>query len=302
LKPLFTADEFLAVVDEAFALPENGLFERGKPRASALASDARELAYMMSATEYDDGVGRKSRPDMRLTAEQGRHMEDLSVKVVETLGFEVANRQISLPDDYFVTGHPDGELVTKDGLKWGWEHKHPGRFDFLHILQNGSIRHKDATPKWFLQAVLYGWGLGWDMVQFVVIAQDASGVVAEARRNAGSKNPAFRWGDRVLEGGDQNPKVWVEAFDLRPYYRTLAPAAKYRAEWLAKWKERSGDPKDVQLEHSPYESIGPRGANKGIEFPWAFSEWLGAAQRDGQSGHRAPGLPGNLTGEWTGNG
>lgn len=304
MKPLFTSKEFLSVVEQTFALPENELFERGKPRASALGSDARELAYMMAATEHDRGVGSRSRPDHRLTAEQGRHMEALSSSIIKELGFEVVNSQISLPDDYFVTGHPDGELVRTDGsypdgLKWGFEHKHPGRWDYIHIIQHGTIRHAEACPKWFLQAVLYGWALGWDMVQFVVVAQDASGIMTEANRNAGSKNPGFRWGDKV-QSGERDPKVWTEAFDLRPYYHTLAPAAKKRAEWLANWKERSGDPKDVQLEHSPYDLIGARGANKGVQFPWAFSEWLGHAQADGQSGFRAPPLPEGLTGSWTG--
>lgn len=293
-------------MDLTYALPENELFERGKPRASSLASDARELAYMMSATPHDAGKGNRTRPDMRLTAEQGRHMESMSIDIIGSLGFEVVDAQISLPDDYFVTGHPDGRFITMerkldpDGLKWGFEHKHPGRFDFIHILQQGGIRHKDAAPKWFLQAVLYGYALGWDCVQFVVVAQDASGVMAEANRNASAKKPDFRWGDKVVDGR-VNPKVWTEAFDLRPYYRTIVPAAKKRAEWLATWKERSGDPRQVQLEHSPFEVIGPRGGNHGIPFPWSHSDWLGAAQRDGQSGFRAPPLPEELTGDWRGN-
>ena len=299
MKPLFTATDFLGVVDETFSLPENGLFERGKPRASALGTDARELAYMMAAEEPLSGEGSRTRPDMRLTAEQGRHMEDLSVPIINRLGFEVVGRQKELPSDYFVTGHPDGELKTTDGLRWGFEHKHPGRWDFVHILQHGSIRHPEACPKWFLQAVLYGYALGWDCVQFVVVAQDASGIMTEANRNAGAKNPAHRWGDKV-QNYERNPKVWTEAFDLRPYYHTIVPAAERRAEWLSRWKERSGAPVDVQLEHSPYTIIGPRGADKGIQPPWAFSDWLGNAQRDGQSGFRAPPLPGGLSGDWTG--
>lgn len=298
MKPLFSVEEFLTAVDPAFALAENALFERGKPRASALARDARELAYMMAAEDYDAGEGNQSRADMRLTAEQGRHMEDLSVRIIEQLGFEVTSRQLSLPDDYFVTGHPDGELGTHDGLKWGFEHKHPGRWDYVHIMQHGSIRHPEACPEWFLQAVLYGGALGWDAVQFVVIAQDASGTMTEANQNAGSKNPKVRWGDKV-QRGERNPKVWLEAFDLRPYYRTLLPAARLRAEWLARWKERSGNPRDVQLEHSPYPADFGRSKGK-IAFPWSHSDWLGVAQRDGQSGHRAPALPEGLTGDWTG--
>lgn len=289
----FTTRDYLEAVGPSFQLDMNKLMLRRKPRASALGSDAREIAYMMSATPYDDPPHEDARneADSVLTAEQGRMFEDLSVHVIEQMGFGVVDRQIELPDDYFVTGHPDGRLVgpwmDDYNLVCGFEHKHLGRWKYIGIIKHGFMAE---CPEYVLQAVLYGYALGWDICQFVITAQDASGIRTEALRSTKTKDESKRWGLK-----DFNPKVHAFAIDLRPLYETLLPAARQRAEWFTRWFDESCDPREVRLEHDPYEVDGLGRAT----FPWGYSEWLGRARADGQSGQSAPPL--FFTGRW-GNG
>ena len=74
-----SAEEILRGVYPAYALPQNEVQSRAKPRASGLMSDAREIAYMMAGVPITDPMEeRDDRRDGRLTAEQGRMAESLT--------------------------------------------------------------------------------------------------------------------------------------------------------------------------------------------------------------------------------
>jgi len=278
-----TAEQVLSGLYRApeFSLPENEVQKRTKPRASGLLSDAREIAYAMAGfPPTDPPENREDRLDGKFTQEQGRLAEDLSVAGIGASGLvRVVNRQISLPDDYFVTGHPDGELeyyraiagsgmqqsagwFPKNdlGLKVGFEHKHYGRFAYAKIAKDGLV---GGAPELMAQIVLYGYGLGWDACYVVITSQDASSARFELR-NKGVKGI--------------NPKMMVFMVDLREHYDTV-PLLQKRAEWLSEWAARDGDPRNVAIE-----------ANKvaTTSFPWGWSEYVTQAMDDGQSGERAP--------------
>lgn len=295
LTPPFTADDFLSVVGQAFALPENEVREYAKPRASSLASCARQQAYAMAGTEHDEiGVEGSARQiDGALTAEQGRMFEDLSVRVIEEMGFSVVDRQLALPDDYPVTGHPDGRLYEGgDGLVWGFEHKHLGRYSYEKILKEGLLA---AEPGFILQSGLYGDALGWDAALFVVVAQDSSAVRGDITANLRAKNPDRRWS--VYPG--INPKVNIVPVDLRPVKHGLIPLAHERAEWLTDWKRRSGKPADVAREFDPTiteekwiaDGEGGRVTVDRAPFPCGWCPYYAKCLADGPGGQAAPPLP-----------
>lgn len=293
LTPPFTAEEFLAVVGQTFALPENEVREYDKPRASSLASCARQQAYAMAGTEHDAiGVeGSARQTDGALTAEQGRMFEDLSVKVIEQMGVAVVDRQISLPDSYPVTGHPDGRL-SGDGLVWGFEHKHLGRYAYEKILKEGLLA---ANPGFVLQSALYGDALGWDAALFVVVAQDSSAVRGDITANLRAKNPASRWS--VYPG--VNPKVTIAPLDLRPVKHGLVPLGLDRARWLSEWKRSSGIPRDVAREFDPTtteekwvaDGYGGRTTVDRAPFPCGWCPFFSKCLADGPGGKAAPPLP-----------
>ena len=261
LTPPFTREGYIQAVGPTFALAANVTKQRPKARASSILSCARSIAYMMAGVE-DEPLGEphsRRTDDLELTAEQGRHMEDLSVAVIRTMGFEVIDRQVCIghercddkhrqgPVDYPVTGHPDGRIIrVEDGLVWGFEHKHLGRYQFEKILQQGVMA---AKPEYIAQAVLYGKALGWDAVQFVVQAQDSSSVRGDMTANLRAKNPAMRWAVK-----DVHPKLWVGAVDLRPLYETMFPALELRANWFRKYQpEFAANPELVVREFSPFD-------------------------------------------------
>jgi hypothetical protein len=141
----FTAEEF---IDAAYELEMdiNKTQVHHRPRASGLASCAREQGYSYSGTPESN----PQRDDPRrapgvLTTEQGRHVEDLTCEIIDHMpqGLTVVDRQIELPVDYPVSGHPDGRLQPKaggpmpDGLVWGFEHKHLGRFSYMKTFKLG---------------------------------------------------------------------------------------------------------------------------------------------------------------------
>ena len=212
-------------------------------------------------------------------------MEDLSFRLLQQNGIWVVDRQLALPSDYPVTGHPDGRI---DGTTMGVEHKHLGRYAYLDILKHGLDK---GAPEYILQAALYGHALGWESAFFVITSQDASSIRTEMTMNRRAKNPANRWVDAHPW---QNPKAMFFVRDLRPLYDTLVPQALARAQWLSEWKAQSGEPTDVRLEADPYRGRGDR-----VAFPWSYSEYLARAQRDGQRGVEAPPLP--WTGRYSGN-
>lgn len=295
LKPPFTASAFLDVVGRTFSLPENFVGERDKPRASGLGACAREQGYMMVGMEHDpigeEGSARQT--DQELTAEQGRMFEDLSISVIATMGFEVVDRQLALPDDYPVTGHPDGRLTgTTDGLVWGFEHKHLGRWGYEAVLKEGLFA---AEPGYVLQSALYGDALGWDAAQFVIVSQDSSSIRSDITANLRAKNPARRWS--VYPG--IHPKVTVVPVDLRPIKHGLVPAAHERAYWLTDWKLQDGDPANIAREFDPTARVlkwvadgdGGREQVEQAPFPCGYCPFLSKCLEDGPGGFAAPALP-----------
>jgi len=116
-----SAAELLAVARETFIMDVNRAKPRSKPRASGIGSCARQIAYMMrNVPPTNDAPLPEKEPsgDADLTAEQGRMAEDLTVALLKTKGIVVANRQIELPPEYPMEGHPDGQLVPEDEASW----------------------------------------------------------------------------------------------------------------------------------------------------------------------------------------
>lgn len=301
----FTTEDYLEVVGETFALDMNAVGQRGKPRASSLGACAREQAYMMAGTEHDpigtEGSARQT--DGELTAEQGRMFEDLSVRIIEKLGFSVVDRQVELPPEYPVTGHPDGRLwrvpetysearELEDGLVWGFEHKHLGRWGYEAVLKQGLM---EAEPGYVLQSGLYGDALGWDAALFVIVAQDSSSVRGDITANLRAKNPERRWS--VYPG--IHPKVNIVPVDLRPVKHGLVPLALERAKWLSDWSQNSGDPAAVAREADPVttslkwvaDGFGGRAQVERPDFPCSYCPYLSKCLEAGAGGFAAPRLP-----------
>lgn len=311
MEPLFTREDMFRAANRSFMLPENEKQARDKPRASGIASCARQIAYMMAnVPETNQGA-----VDSIITTEQGRIMEDLSVELINELGFQVINRQITLPADYPLTGHPDGEIVHNyfynahsepkemydlldaNGLKWGFEHKHLGRWAYEAVFKRGL---EAAEPVYLAQAVAYGDALNWDAVMWVIMAQDASSTRSDATNNLKAKNPAVRW----AISPDWNPKYQVFAMDLRPYKQTLAKRIRMRAEWFTKYVTEGKNPDEVIREYDPdttdKNTFTPREDGTvertvGPGFPCSHCEWLDRCVAAGQGKFGAPELPMNLS-------
>lgn len=115
--PLPTTADMVDASRRAFMLEMNTPQERAKPRASGIGDCARKQAYSMRNV----GATNEGNRDGGLTTEQGREIEDLTVEVIRwASGGElvVANRQIELPADFPMTGHPDGQIVNIEDAKW----------------------------------------------------------------------------------------------------------------------------------------------------------------------------------------
>ena len=306
LTPPFTTAEYLESASRVFQLPMNAVQTRSRPRASSLGACAREQGYMMAGVEHDPigAEGSARGTDGDLTAEQGRMFEDLSVRIIEGVGLSVVDRQIELPDDYPVSGHPDGRLVQQkpdgqvqhiDGLIWGFEHKHLGRWAYEKIIKVGLF---DAEPNYVLQSALYGHALGWDAALFVVVAQDSSSIRGDMTANLRAKNPATRW----ATGTKVHPKVNIVPVDLRPIKNGLVPMALDRAKWLSNWQETDGDPANIAREYDPTvqeskwvaDGNGDRMEVMRQPFPCGWCPWLTKCLEAGGGGNRAPGLPWTL--------
>jgi hypothetical protein len=141
--------------------------------------------------------------------------------------------------NHWANGHHDGELwrilpdltsppsnvlvdYLDDGKKWGFEHKHIGRFGYLSILKQGF---QMAEPVYMAQTLTYGAAQNWDAVLIVVMSQDASSIsyeikVAKQRGYAWAKNP------------DIDPKIMMFAYDLNAMKPLVAPLKK-RADEIA---------------------------------------------------------------------
>ena len=304
-----STEKFLGAAFEVFERPENRPQRRLKPRVSALCDDARQIAYMMANTPASD-LQVDFRPDSAITAEQGRVMEDVSARIMEWLGIPVIHRQIELPWDYPLTGHPEGVLAVQclpgddylcaadyhwrekeggplyhndlgDGLVWGWEHKCYGRWTYEDILKKGLF---ESSPEVIAQIALYGHALGWDACLVTVLSQDASSVLSDMNKNAKVKNPASLWVDYEA----MNPKVTLIPVDLRPLYDTVVPALLSRAKWFTRWLLEDGDPAHVAWEMEP-DYVG----KEFNSWNWGTgrSQWYSRAKLDGQGTLVAPPLP-----------
>jgi hypothetical protein len=225
--------------------------------------------------------------------------EELSVKVIEQLGVAVVDRQIELPPGYPVTGHPDGRLISMgdtsgkiDGLIWGFEHKHLGRWAYEKILKVGLMR---AEPNYVLQSALYADALGWDAALFVIIAQDSSSVKGDMTANLRAKNPAVRW----AVDPDIHPKVNIVPVDMKPLKNGLIPMGLNRARWLTGWKKADGDPSHVAREFDPEvlenkwvpDGEGGRMEIQTAPFPCGWCPYYTRCKQDGAGGKEAPRLP-----------
>ena len=282
-------DEILRAFGKAFSRPENVSQQHTKPRASALASCARQQAYDMSATIQDEiGVaGSRLSYDADLTGEQGRAFEGLMERTLSSMGIEVVNAQTALPRDYPVSGHPDGELdvstygaeTTLPPIKWGVEFKHLGRFGYKKAITRGL---RVGHPQYILQAGLYGDALGWDAVLFIVSSQDASSIRADAAASLRYKTPSARWAERP----GWHPKLHLETMEIKEVQNGLLPVAKARAKWLTDWKANSGVASDVAREYEPTND----------SFPCTYCPYLTACLADGSGGQRAPELPFRMDG------
>lgn len=262
LTPPFTREEFLAA-SHGLTEDHNQPQARVKARASGLGTCARRQAYSARGGDPSDPA------EHILTPMQGTYVEDLSCAVIEHLpyGLTVVDRQIELPEDYPVAGHPDGRLQMKDeiepylrdGLVWGFEHKHLGRFGYQKAFKEGFMI---ANPDYMAQVTMYADALGWDAVLIVVLAQDASATVydyrmaGEAAWNNDPKNPRGNktknpttyarneWGLRE----DFDPKVQLFAYDLRQLKGYAAPPLHERARQII---ELSATPERVKREYDP---------------------------------------------------
>ncbi len=253
LAPPFTVAEFAAAshgLTQAHNLPGR----REKPRASSLGSCARRQAADLA------GVAPSNPAPHVLTQEQGRYVEDLTCEVIEHLphGLTVVDRQIELPDDYPVSGHPDGRLAPAecpesrplgDGRVWGFEHKHLGRFQYLKTFREGFL---NAHPDYMAQLTLYGDALGWDAALVVVLAQDGSSTAYEQRQSerwaTTGKTQATRDRHAWATRPDWDAKVLLYAYDLAQYRAFAVAGLHRRAEEIA---AASGRPETVKREYHP---------------------------------------------------
>lgn len=297
----FTPDEFIQAAYK-LELAENVPQVRLRPRASSLGGCAREVAYQMAGIPLSNPSSRDSMngmdgPQRRdhgiLTTESGRIIEDLSCAVIEQLpgNIEVVDRQIELPDYYFVSGHPDGRLQLKDtvhaempdGLVWGFEHKHVGRFKYLKIFKEGFER---GAPDYFAQVIIYGYALGWDKVTVVVMAQDASSENMEATRalQAKKRTSANSWPLRL----DWNPKVQVYHLDLRPWY-ALIPKLELRAGDIGRIVHTLGAAA-VRRDGDGIRTYDDRGITK-LAFPCGYCDFADQCNSDGNGTEAVTPLP-----------
>ena len=295
--PPVTRDEILQAFGKSFTRPENVRQVSAKPRASSLASCARQQAYAMAGTEPDTigTQGSLLNYDADLTSEQGRVFEGLMERTFETMGIKVVGAQTTLPDTYPVSGHPDGELdlsnyrqqalstgqITHQSLgrqtRWGVEFKHLGRYSYKKTIINGL---RTAHPQYILQAGLYGDALGWDAVLFVVSSQDASSIRGEATAALRNYNRGPTRANRWVVDNDWHPKLHIETLEMAEV-SGLIPIAHARANWLSDWMANDSDPKSVRNEYDPENG----------QFPCTYCPYLASCLADGDSGYRAPDLP-----------
>ena len=249
-------------------------------------------------------------PDSKFTAEQGRIMEEPMVGLLHRAGLEVRRRQLCIghepcsaqheagPLNTPFTGHPDGgDLLGPEdrmqGLKWGVEFKHLGRWKYEGLFKKGL---EEGAPDYLAQMVLYGTALQWDACLLLATAQDGSSTRSDATINLRNKDPKTRWAEK--EGW--NPKFQLVAVDIREY-RPLAKMLWNRAEWLRKAVASVGPDDVMKVVAREYDPAVTKpkwrmvdGARVSVEetlFPCGYCEFLERCVEVGQSGERAPLLP-----------
>jgi hypothetical protein len=277
LTPPFTADDILDGV-ALMVKEENERKVRTVPRASSLANCARQQVYYMQDEDPAplDDYGRT----IRYTAEQGNRSEDLTIEALGEVGTIIGMRQVELPEDFWVTGHPDGGEIFYEGafnedpttdfiktggdLNWGFEHKHFGAWKFKNIFKdsrgpNGLMGSSDGVEI-LTQCLSYGIALEWDAVAVTIVAQDASAVRSDWLRckkyategktqktrdnNAWALDPTF------------NPKIQVHGVDLRPLKQMYAGNLESRALDLSA-AAKFGTASEVRREHDPAANVFP---------------------------------------------
>lgn len=271
LKSPIDVEKLLSSVEE-MVLPENVPGKSNKPRASGLANCARQQAYSMHAVPITD----KSDYHQAFANEQNRTLEDVTCAAMGIRNMPILNRQISLPADYPVTGHPDGEVgfrfesdvargfdkeTDEEGLKWGFEHKVLGRYSYLDVFKQGLMASK---PGYITQAMLYGDALGWDAVLFTVLSADhtsTKGEHTQASRPSRANPEGQAWTHK--EGWDA--KALIIPIDLRPL-APLLPVMKQRAADLS----AVTNPHTVSREYSGTDN-----------FPCNYCNWQKQCVADG---------------------
>lgn len=292
----FTREDFLRAASTVDELPENLPQERDRPRASGIAGCSREIAYAMANTPKSDlNIDDELKSDLVITTAEGRLIEDFSVAVMEEMGQPVVDRQVALPDDFYVTGHPDGRLANGiEGLTTGWEHKRLGRYGFQQTFKAGL---ELENPGWIAQGLCYGDALGWELDQFVVLSQDASANRGDATANRRAKNPKVRW----ATDPNWHPKVMLRLLDLRPLFGTVGMRVRGRAEWFTKWMRDDGAPENIKRDHDPDDfskgkevwrvKDGMPVSEPVPDFPCSYCEWRSKCSDDGDGDKVAPVLP-----------
>lgn len=300
----FSAEAFLDGVHNRPELPENKRQRRRKPRVSSITSCARQQAYeLCNAPQSNPSKTDPLRRDGKVTAELGRLAEAFTIKTMTSVksplvspeadGLAIRNSQVSLPDDAFVTGHPDGEIhqykrggtneptqyarELSDDLVWGFEHKMYGRYSYLKVFQDGLWR---GAPALVAQFVLYGFFLGWDAGTAVILSQDASSMRSERnaakRLGAAAKKVATKNRHAWALREDWNPKVLVYHLPkLKGFYDGLIPQFKARAEALG----RVEVPGDVVREFDPGDSA---------PFPCLYCDFKDTCIADGPGTNPIP--------------
>lgn len=275
VEPLFTAEEFFRAAHR-IELPENVDQVRAKPRASSLLDCSRQVVYSMTNTPPSNPEEDTDHRDQAFSNEDNRRTEDLVVDVIAAMGKNLAviDRQVTIGDDQPSTGHPDGSFAlalfedgevpvtrTINGLVYGFENKKLGRYSYLKVFKEGLMA---AKPGYIVQAIVYGMALGWDVVQFCILAEDASSMRFEAnqaRRKPGS------WAERP----DWNPKGYFPVVDLRELY-PLFPYLKERADAFSAAVAGGATGADVVPEYDGQ-----------VRFPCNdYCEWRDRCRQDGR--------------------